>query len=352
MRMLSNSARAQLPGTVPLFQCWSSVSILLLCGTIVAQIPLAPPSTGSGWQLLRLDESPPPRANHSMAIDQATEKVVLFGGSGSNGLLDDTWLWDGRKWSPQTSEKHPSKRTNHSLASMESGVLLFGGSDHDVGNMRLLGDTWEYRGGAWARRAPSRSPSPRNGHRMALDLKTSRVLLFGGKADSGKPLSDTWLWDGTNWSEVSAEDGPSARAHMIIVTDTARKRMVLYGGEGASTDTWEWDGVGWNRMRPRTSPKARIGCAAYDSMRRLVVAHFHRMDASGEYCEMWGWDGVDWRLLGDFKDSSAPVLPCAEMASNLGTGGVFLFGGFRNGVGWFGKPDTIPSAETWLFSSK
>ena len=33
-----------------------------------------------------------------MAYDEARRRVVLFGGDGEAGMLDDTWEWNGRQW--------------------------------------------------------------------------------------------------------------------------------------------------------------------------------------------------------------------------------------------------------------
>jgi hypothetical protein len=44
-----------------------------------------------------------PRVTVGMAYDAAHGEVVLFGGAGE-GVLNDTWIWDGTTW----TEQHPS----------------------------------------------------------------------------------------------------------------------------------------------------------------------------------------------------------------------------------------------------
>jgi hypothetical protein len=35
-----------------------------------------------------------------MVYDPSRKRVVLFGGSNEEGSLNDTWEWDGKKWTP------------------------------------------------------------------------------------------------------------------------------------------------------------------------------------------------------------------------------------------------------------
>ena len=72
-------------------------------------------------------------------------------------------------------------------------VLLFGGSgDYSP----AMNDTWEWDGAVWTLRATG-APAARESHAMAFDPVTQRVLMFGGY--SGTTLQDTWEWTGTQW---------------------------------------------------------------------------------------------------------------------------------------------------------
>ena len=46
--------------------------------------------------------APPHRRGTAMAYDEARRRVVLFGGDGEAGMLDDTWEWNGRQWTRVT----------------------------------------------------------------------------------------------------------------------------------------------------------------------------------------------------------------------------------------------------------
>lgn len=55
---------------------------------------------GTGWTDRTTGDDPSPRAETPMAYDADTKQVVLFGGFyGSPGPYDETWTWDGQKWS-------------------------------------------------------------------------------------------------------------------------------------------------------------------------------------------------------------------------------------------------------------
>jgi hypothetical protein len=103
-----------------------------------------------------LDAQPTGRANSQMVYDAANKKIVLFGGSGQDRCMSDTWVYD------------VTKRT-------------------------------------WEQRWPELVPSPRQGHAMVYLSKSKRVLLIGGQTISGSFRSlphQVWLYDtGSNtWS--------------------------------------------------------------------------------------------------------------------------------------------------------
>jgi hypothetical protein len=66
--------------------------------------------------------------------------VILFGGIGTSGFLNDTWLWDGSTWSNASPTMQPSARLGAAVVTGDSGeTLLFGGLQS--GGTRPT-DTW------------------------------------------------------------------------------------------------------------------------------------------------------------------------------------------------------------------
>lgn len=203
------------------------------------------------WVRVISSGAPSPRALHAMAYDAGRERLVVFGGSGGSGRLNDTWEYDSEHWVEIITSTTPPAREFQAQPeavydSARGRVVLFGGSDGST----LFGDTWEYDGGNWAEIQTDSAPSPRRGHAMAYDTQRERTVLFGGVTDD-TVANDTWEFDGVDWIKVGPTPGiPSARAFHAMAYDGARNCVVLYGGStsaGLAQDTWEFDGVDWAR---------------------------------------------------------------------------------------------------------
>jgi hypothetical protein len=163
-------------------------------------------------------ENPPERANAAIAFDAAHGEVVMFGGTGSYGMLNDTWTWDGD---------------------------------------------------AWHRRYPSVSPSPRSGATMAYDPKTHRLVMVGGDqgGQGGAPIGSVWTWDGSTWHQEHPAHGPQALFGIeLMATDPASGQLVLVTEEPQpyrSPMQVTPHGPGMAVPLPTTvTPRARVVCPA------------------------------------------------------------------------------------------
>ena len=199
------------------------------------------------------------RDHHAMAYDAARGKTVMYGGVSSDRtqprerweMPSDTWTWNGSRWTKEATEGPPA-RVGVSLVydGNREEVLLFGGS----GQSGRLNEMWAWNGRTW-RKASERGPSTRTGQAMVFDRRAGIVLLFGGNA-GGTRLDDFWQWDGERWTEIAVTGlKPGARNGASMVYDTARQAVVLYGGfvsEGSGykqvEDMWEWDGKRWQEI--------------------------------------------------------------------------------------------------------
>src|SRR6476620_746277 len=115
-----------------------SLFLLLAFATVHAE------TSALTWTQLTPAVSPPARSYLAMTYDEASGKVLVFGGFAGSGYLNDTWTFDGSTWTK-----------------VDTAV----------------------------------SPTARAASQMAYDRKTRKVVLFGGY-DGRKDLGDTWLWDG------------------------------------------------------------------------------------------------------------------------------------------------------------
>ncbi len=167
-------------------------------------------------------------------------------------------------------------------------------------NERILllgGRTWnDLLGGVWAidpttntvteLAIPGPSPSPRYGHKVAVDAARSRLILVGGRG-AHDLFDDVWALDlsspGGAWTElVPAGDlFPPCWGHSLVA-DTDGDRLVLFGGQGFSElfgSVWSLsfdlleDGV-WEELSPSGAgpePRMAHGAAWDDVEQRLFV---------------------------------------------------------------------------------
>ncbi len=250
---------------------------------------------GERWTQRTPATSPPARWGHALAYDAARQRVVLFGGY-ADGYLNDTWEWDGTRWrllaSPTFTQ--PGTRISAALAYEADGsTLLFGGRGSDNATYR-----WHGRG--WRQVTPFHSPpAARSGHRLARNGDGSHLLLFGGLGANNTYLDDTWLWDRVNedWLVQAPASKPTARAYYALTYDAQRNVWLLFGGQTGSVylgDTWEYNGTTWTQRSPASSPPARSNATlTYDPVRGRAVL-IGGQNSNGYRDDVWEWDGSNW----------------------------------------------------------
>ena len=223
------------------------------------------------------------------------------------------------------------------------------------------GETWEYDGTVWTRRAPEVSPSRRSGHRMIYDSRRKRVLMFGGRREvDGLLLSDLWQYRGKNWSRVETAVEPHPRAAAGLAYDAERDRVVLFGGlseTGPLADTWLFDGESWRLVPGPRAPAARFSHQmAWDGFRRITVLHGgtspDRMTL--ELNDVWEFDGEEWQPVdygGVLKTTWEGSMVFDPLRRRM-----ILFGGRtigpRPGGNPRGEPIVVPTAATRLYDGQ
>ena len=127
--------------------------------------------------------------------------------------MNDTWTWNGTTWAQLSPSTSPSGRTQSTMAydQATSELLLFGGD----GASGALNDTWAWNG-AWSKLSPATSPAVRYLSTMAYDPITSQMVLFGGY----NLLSDTWLIGAPIITSVSPPSGAPAGGASVTITGT------------------------------------------------------------------------------------------------------------------------------------
>ena len=217
-----------------------SLSLVLLPLIISSSLIAGEPALT--WTQLSPSGSPPARSYPAMAYDSASGAVVLFGGFGNNGYLNDTWIFDGTTWTKVDVNVAPPARTNAQMAydHRNHEIVLFGGYDGHAD----LGDTWLWnsRTLTWTQATPAHAPKAVTGPMVFTDLN-GRVDEFGGFSGNLYELT-MWQWSGSDWHQLHPSQVPSARSIAAVGVNNDAKQIVLYGGlaDVNPLNTWTYDG--------------------------------------------------------------------------------------------------------------
>ncbi|QJD87447.1 S-layer homology domain-containing protein [Cohnella herbarum] len=293
------------------------------------------------WKEVPSQPSPGPSARFAsaMAYDEDTGKTVLFGGADINyDVLNDTWVWDGEKWTDATpadpnDSPVPSEYSEMAYAGPGKGVLLFGGENRDIYNK-----TWLWDGTKWNDLTPADTsvnyPPARFEFSMVY-IGDGEVLLYGGFNDVSAALYDTWIWNGTSWREVTPadpDDSPITSWRTSMAYDEKNDEVVLFGGytldsPPLSNKTWIWDGMKWNLRSPAASPPPRVFASmVYDSNIEKVIL----VGGEATYVpkdDVWFWDGADWT---EQPEANIPELSLSNMVFDSRKGQSVLFSGYND----------------------
>jgi hypothetical protein len=117
---------------------------------------------GTNWSDLAPAHHPPTSLGSALAYDPAQQDLVLFGGSpgGTGGGCSsdtDRWIWDGHDWSQADPPADVAGRADASMAYDDASgqLLLFGGCEEVAGQPDLLQDTEVLEAGTPAGSTPS-----------------------------------------------------------------------------------------------------------------------------------------------------------------------------------------------------
>nr|AML77064.1 putative LOV domain-containing protein [Dacrycarpus compactus] len=169
-------------------------------------------------------------------------KVVLFGGEGVNMQpMNDTFVLDLNEdhpaWRHVNVNSAPPGRWGHTLSCLSgSRLVLFGGCGRDG----LLNDAFvvdlDETQPTWREVSCSTRPVPRSWH-SSCTLDGTKLVVSGGCADSGTLLSDTFLLDLTMekpvWQEINVSWRPPSRlGHTLSVY--GNHKLLMYGGLATS----------------------------------------------------------------------------------------------------------------------
>nr|AML76751.1 putative LOV domain-containing protein [Danaea nodosa] len=189
------------------------------------------------WRKLTVGGSvEPSRCNFSACA--VGNKLALFGGEGMNMQpMNDTFVLDLSVAHPEWQHIHvtspPPGRWGHTLSCLNgSSLVVFGGCGRDG----LLNDLFvldlDEPQPTWREVTSAAPPVPRSWH-SSCTLDGTKLVVSGGCADSGVLLSDTFLLDLTMekpiWREITVTWSPPSRlGHTLSVY--GNRKILMFGG--------------------------------------------------------------------------------------------------------------------------
>lgn len=160
------------------------------------------------------------------------------------------------------------------LDEAEDRVLLFGGSGYEP-QLRPLDDLWafdlEWR--AWSLLTPAGDVPTGGGSRRAAVVPSRReAYLFGGYDERQQPNYELYRMsfgtDPVTFTRIEQENAPPERLLHAFVYDPGHDRFVLHAGVGTGgfyDDTWIMTVTGdravWTRLDLAERPSPRYGSA-------------------------------------------------------------------------------------------
>jgi hypothetical protein len=313
---------------------------------------------GGAWSALsgsctsdRVPGTPPPqRLGEGITYDGATGKILLFGGGGIYGLpnFQDSWDYVAGNWTNLTSPEFTFLPQNGWAGVVYDGadnvVLLFGGSN-DSG---LLNQTWEFNGSRWTLLDPRTAPTPRWGAEMAYDASDGYVLLFGGYNSTDVLQNDTWEFVGGSWTELTPRTAPppgSANGDGMVY-DGAEGYVLLY-----DESTWTFHAGVWTDISATAGPGPATYIAenlADDATDGYVLLFGTSIPAAPYYSNCtWAFESGHWtNLTSSLKGAAPPPRWYASLAGMGPSGGVVLFGGYCPTCS-----DSTTLDDTWVYAN-
>ena len=240
---------------------------------------------GWTWHLRAEAAAAPARRDHAAAYDPDRGVMVVFGGHDSDQeILGDTWEWDGETWTERPGEPAPVRRYDHAMAwdPVTRRVLLHAGIAADnacqAGEHWGCDDTWAWDGERW-------SELPAEPHPPAfLGADLGGVALTSAPAPSGVLYAGlgngsglfTWMWDGQAWAQQGPDPAPPRMYFPSLAWDPARAVVALFGrplsqaAEDRPLEMWDWTAGAWTRRTPRRGPTQTAALVADERRRELL----------------------------------------------------------------------------------
>lgn len=226
------------------------------------------------WEALPVGRiEPPPRSDHGAIYDSVHNIMVIAGGTGVGGPLNDVWVLrnaNGLGSAPRWIQLHPTGGPPPQGAmratvydSVNNRMTVFGGWNCCAAPLSnqawvLIGANGLTGSSQWIQLAPSGTgPPPIVGPTAIYDPLANHMLVFGGDTETDPPAGQVnTVWVLTNssglagtpqWNQISiagpqpAPRGGTGDTQNTIAGNIVTNAVTIFGGYTASgmmNDTW------------------------------------------------------------------------------------------------------------------
>jgi len=205
----------------------------------VAATLSSPRLVGQTWEKITPASTvtPSPRYNATVVVDDIGRNLLVFGGRGDSGNLNELWSFnlDSRLWSniTPTATNQPAKRFAHNAVFDPQSRTMLIWSGQGAG---FYNDLWAFDvdAGSWREIAPGGTiPNPRYGSASVFDPVRRRLVMFAGFTDAGR-FQDTQAYDiaSNTWIDMTPPGvKPVPRCLHTASYDPLLDRMLVYAGQ-------------------------------------------------------------------------------------------------------------------------
>ncbi|MEO0099036.1 MAG: kelch repeat-containing protein [candidate division WOR-3 bacterium] len=185
------------------------------------------------------DPLPPPRSAFAGIFHPRRNSLIIFGGDGLSGHLNDVWEFnfDSLKWREiPVSGNRPSPRGGGFSGFYDKAhnrMIIFGG----FGDGNFYNDLWSLDltpgNERWTQLSPSGNlPPPRSVYASGYSPTTNMFYIYGGWSDYGE-LDDLWVLNLSNltWTQLyPTNEGPGPKRKISGVYDFFGNNFLVFGG--------------------------------------------------------------------------------------------------------------------------
>jgi hypothetical protein len=253
-------------------------------------------------------EAPEARRHGTAIYDPVGGRVVIFGGAGMRGELNDVWALDllTATWSRlEPRGRGPAPRLGHNAVYDAQGhqMVVWAGQR----GQEFFDDTWilDLTQLTWHDVSPKRRPRARYGSASVYDPFERSLVQFAGFTDIERRFQDTQAFDldAHRWEDLTPPaDLPEVRCLLTAAFDPLLRRMIIYSGQrdGPLGDLWAFDlgSRSWTNLTVEERPAGRFFATSFLGRDgRFYV--FGGRTSEGDVNETWSFDFTTsrWTLL-------------------------------------------------------